>query len=74
MRVTFFSAVMICTLAAAAAAQQAAPTAVAVGTVAAERKPITDAIDFVGRVEAVNRVQIVARVKGFLEDVRFQGR
>ena len=44
MRVTFFSAVMICTLAAAAAAQQAAPTAVAVGTVAAERKPITDAL------------------------------
>ena len=71
MRVTFFSAVMICTLAAAAAAQQAAPTAVAVGTVAAERKPIADALDFVGRVEAVNRVQIVARVKGFLEDVRF---
>ena len=72
MRVTFFSAVMICALAAAAAAQQAAPTAVAVGTVAAERKPITDAMDFVGRVEAVNRVQIVARVKGFLEDVRFK--
>src|SRR5450755_2841350 len=53
-------------------AQQAAPPAVAVGTVKAERKPITKTLDFVGRVEAVNRVQIVPRVKGFLEEVLFR--
>ena len=33
--------------------------------VKAERKPIADALDFVGRVEAINRVEIRARVTGF---------
>jgi membrane fusion protein, multidrug efflux system len=39
---------------------------------AAEHKPIATARDFVGRVEATDRVQIVARVKGFLEEIRFK--
>jgi membrane fusion protein, multidrug efflux system len=52
--------------------QQAAPPAVPVGVVQAERKPISKTDDFVGRVEAINRVQIMARVKGFLEDVKFK--
>jgi membrane fusion protein (multidrug efflux system) len=52
-------------LVAPAVAQQGAPAA-AVGTVAAERKPIAKTLDFVGRVEATNRVQIIAHVKGFL--------
>jgi membrane fusion protein (multidrug efflux system) len=51
--------------------QQAAPPAIPVGVVKAEIKPISKASDFVGRVEAINRVQINARVKGFLEDVQF---
>jgi membrane fusion protein, multidrug efflux system len=55
-----------------AAQQQGAPPAIAVGTVAAERKLISKTLDFVGRVEAINRVQINARVKGYLEDVLFK--
>jgi membrane fusion protein (multidrug efflux system) len=43
-----------------------------VGTIVAERKAVAETFDFVGRVEAVNRVQIQARVKGFLEEVLFK--
>ena len=56
----------------AAHAQGGGPAPVPVGTVKAERKPITKGLEFVGRVEAINRVEIRARVKGFLEDVLFK--
>jgi membrane fusion protein (multidrug efflux system) len=55
-----------------ASAQQPAPATVPVGVVRAELKPISKSKDFVGRVEAINRVQIMARVTGFLEEVRFK--
>ena len=48
------------------------PTAIPVGTVAAELRPITRATEFVGRVEAIERVEIRARVTGFLQDVLFK--
>jgi membrane fusion protein, multidrug efflux system len=48
------------------------PPAVPVGVVAAERKPVTKALDFVGRVEAVDRVEVRARVTGYLEGVLFK--
>ena len=54
------------------AQQQQAPAAVPVGVVKAERKPIAEALDFVGRVEAINRVEIRARITGFLEQVLFK--
>jgi membrane fusion protein (multidrug efflux system) len=47
-------------------------TAVPVGVVKAERKPIAKAGDFVGRVEAISRVEIRARITGFLEEVLFK--
>jgi membrane fusion protein (multidrug efflux system) len=50
-------------------AQQAA---VPVGTVYAERTSIADTLGFVGRVEAIDRVEIKARVKGYLEAVLFK--
>jgi len=53
-------------------AQQNPPTAIAVGTVAAERKAIARSGVFVGRVEAVQRVEIRARVTGYLEEVLFK--
>jgi membrane fusion protein (multidrug efflux system) len=53
-------------------AQQAQPTAIPVGTVKAERKPISRTLDFVGRVEAIDRVQVRARVTGYLDEVLFQ--
>jgi membrane fusion protein (multidrug efflux system) len=43
-----------------------------VSTVSAEKRPISKALDFVGRVEAINRVEIRARVKGYLEAVLFK--
>jgi membrane fusion protein (multidrug efflux system) len=52
--------------------QQAAPTTIPVGTVVAAKKAITPSIEFVGRVEAVDRVEIKARVTGYLEAVLFK--
>ena len=52
------------------AAQQ--PTAIPVGTRTAELRPITKAVDFVGRVEAMERVDVRARVTGFLQEVLFK--
>jgi membrane fusion protein (multidrug efflux system) len=43
----------------------------AVGTVPVVRKPIIESNEFVGRVQAVNRVDLVARVTAFLEQRLF---
>ncbi len=48
------------------------PSAIPVGTVAAEVRPITRATEFVGRVEAIEHVDIRARVTGFLQQVLFK--
>jgi membrane fusion protein (multidrug efflux system) len=45
---------------------------VPVGVVKAERQPVTPQAGFVGRVEAIDKVEVRARVKGFLEEVRFK--
>lgn len=55
-----------------AQAQQQAPQALPVGTVAAEKRAVEQTLEFVGRAEAVNRVSVVARVKGYLNDVLFK--
>ena len=47
-------------------------TAIPVGTLAAELRPITKATEFVGRVEAEERVDIRARVTGYLQEVLFK--
>ena len=39
----------------------------AVGVVEATRRPITETSEFLGRIEAINRVNVVARVTAFLE-------
>jgi membrane fusion protein (multidrug efflux system) len=69
---TIWAAILTCVFAAPAYSQQGAPSAVPVGIVIAERKPISKALDFVGRIEAINRVEIRARVKGYLEAVLFK--
>jgi hypothetical protein len=69
MRFAIFAAVVVSHLSLPALAQQ--PAVVLVGTVKAERRPIEKTLDFVGRVEAVNRVEIRARVQGYLEAVLF---
>ena len=71
MRRTLCIAFVVFALGYPAVAQQ--PTAaLPVGVVRAERKPIAKAGDFVGRVEAISRVQIRARVTGYLEEVLFK--
>jgi membrane fusion protein, multidrug efflux system len=44
----------------------------AVGVARAERRPVTESADFTGRIEAVNRVDIRARITGFLQERAFQ--
>jgi membrane fusion protein (multidrug efflux system) len=63
---------VICASIASSSAQQQAPAVVPVGTVQAEHKPIAKTKNFVGRVEAINKVEVHARVTGYLEDVLFK--
>jgi membrane fusion protein, multidrug efflux system len=63
---------LLCLIAAAPRVSAQQPTAIPVGTAAAELRPITQATEFVGRVEAVERVEIRARVTGFLQEVLFK--
>ncbi|MDB5316405.1 MAG: efflux transporter periplasmic adaptor subunit [Rhodospirillales bacterium] len=44
----------------------------AVGIVTADRRPITETSEFVGRIEAVERVTIRARVSGFIQEIAFR--
>ena len=50
-----------------APAQLAASAPPAVGIVEAIKRPITETSEFLGRIEAINRVNVVARVTGFLD-------
>jgi membrane fusion protein (multidrug efflux system) len=59
-------------LAAPAAAQDRAPAAPNVSVVTAEKRPISQSAQFVGRIEAVEQVEIRARVTGYLEEVLFK--
>ncbi|MBR1132088.1 efflux RND transporter periplasmic adaptor subunit [Bradyrhizobium iriomotense] len=54
----------------AARTQPAAP-APSVGIVEATRRPITESSEFLGRIEAINRVNVAARVTAFLEQRLF---
>jgi membrane fusion protein (multidrug efflux system) len=62
------SAALAALLASAAFAQ----TPVRVGVAAAGTKEISKGADFVGRVDAVEKVEIRARVKGYLDSVKFE--
>jgi membrane fusion protein, multidrug efflux system len=57
---------------AATRAQPAANGPPAVGVVEATKRPIIETSEFLGRVEAVNRVNVVARVTAFLEERLFK--
>ncbi len=59
-------------LIAPAAAQQSPNTAAPVSTVIAEARPISQTKDFVGRIEAVERDEVRARVTGYLEAILFK--
>ncbi|HEY6979378.1 efflux RND transporter periplasmic adaptor subunit [Reyranella sp.] len=58
-------------LATGSVAAQQAQQAPAVGVVDAARHSITQSSEYVGRIQATNRVNLVARVAAFLEEVLF---
>ena len=68
----FFAALATPSFAQKTTPQQSAPQAVPVTTVIAQEKPVTKAKDFVGRIEATDRVEVRARVTGYLEAVLFK--
>jgi membrane fusion protein (multidrug efflux system) len=74
----FFGATSFCAILAAISSfllvvsAHAQQQTVPVGTVYAERKPISPSRDFVGRIEAIDRVSVQARVQGYLEAVLFK--
>ena len=60
-------------LAAADAAAQFGPQGPpAIGFITADRRPVTESSEFVGRVEATDRVNLRARVTGFLQERVFR--
>jgi membrane fusion protein (multidrug efflux system) len=71
MRSTVCLALLVCGFVSIVNAQEPQPTTVPVGTVVAGRRPIAETRDFVGRIEAINRVEVRARVTGYLEAVLF---
>ena len=44
----------------------------AVGVITAEKRPVTETTEFIGRVEAIDRVDLRARVTGFMEERQFR--
>src|SRR6476620_5005728 len=53
-------------------AQAQQPGAPTVSVVKAEKRPVTESVRFVGRIQAIERVDIRARVTGYLDDVLFK--
>jgi membrane fusion protein (multidrug efflux system) len=67
----FTVALALAFLSGPAAAQGPTGGPPAVGVVRAERQQITQSDEFIGRIQAVNRVALVARVTGFLDKRHF---
>ncbi len=76
-RMTRHAPAMVCVTMAAlvafsGAAREEAQAPVRVGVVPAEMKEVTKGAEFVGRVDAMEKVEIRARVKGYLQAVLFK--
>ncbi len=67
MRVVPLITALLVTTASAALAQGGPGGPPAVGVVAAKRTSVVEETEFVGRIQATNRVDLVARVTGFIE-------
>ena len=52
-------------------AQQPGGAPPAVGVVPATRQPVTQSTEYIGRIQATNRVNLVARVSAYLDEVLF---
>jgi len=70
---TALAAPLLLALAAGPAAAQFGPQGPpAVGVITAEKRPVTESTEFVGRIEAINLVDLRARVTGFLQERLFR--
>jgi membrane fusion protein (multidrug efflux system) len=70
---TILAAPVLIALAAMPAAAQFGPQGPpAVGVITAEKRPVTELTEFVGRIEAIDRVDLRARVTGFLQERLFR--
>jgi membrane fusion protein (multidrug efflux system) len=49
-----------------------APAAPLVGTISAAKRPVAKSLEFVGRIAAMNKVEVRARVTGYLQAVLFK--
>ena len=74
MRNSVYAAFFLCFSVFSASAQSNEPAPLPVGTIVASRKAVEKTMDFRGRIDAIQRVDIRARVTGYLEDVLFHGR
>ncbi len=74
MRLPIASLFLLASVAGAPALAQMGPGGPppAVGVVEARRQPVTESSEFIGRVEAINRVELRARITGFLEERLFR--
>ncbi len=72
MRKPIWFSVLFAMLSAPSSAQQAVPQAAPVTTVIAQARPVSKTKDFVGRIDAVERVDVRARVTGYLEAILFK--
>src|SRR6478672_4364376 len=70
-RVAVLAAFFAVLVAASPFAQSKEPDELVVGAIVAGRKAVDKTLDFRGRVEATERVDVRARVTGFLDDVLF---
>jgi membrane fusion protein (multidrug efflux system) len=71
-RVTFAAIGFALTMPPASFAQQGPAGPPSVGVVRVETRPITQTNEFIGRIQAIDRVDIVARVTAYLEAVEFK--
>jgi membrane fusion protein (multidrug efflux system) len=67
-----YAVLILCCSALGVSAQSNDPAPLPVGTIIASREAVDKTMDFRGRVDAIQRVEIRARVTGYLEDVLFQ--
>ena len=63
--------ILLCGVALPAVAQFGPPGPPAVGVATVQRRPVTETSEFVGRVQAIDRVDIVARVTAFIQERLF---
>ncbi len=72
MRCRVWLPLLIAAISGSSSAQEPAAPAVPVSTVAARLEPVAQTMGFTGRIQAVERVSVTARITGYLEAILFK--